>query len=91
MNRSMSLHIGLNAIDPAHYDGWDGALEGCEFDARDMEQLASSRKFGRRNLLLTSEATADNILAAIGRAARELQPGAFSSSASQVTAGRSPT
>ena len=31
--RGISLHIGLNAVDPAQYEGWDGALTACEFDA----------------------------------------------------------
>ena len=51
MTRGMSLHIGLNAVDPEHYRGWDGALYGCEFDAHDMEQLAESREFETRKLL----------------------------------------
>jgi hypothetical protein len=38
MARGISLHIGLNRVDPDHYDGWDGALTACEFDAEDMEE-----------------------------------------------------
>ena len=38
MGRGMSLHIGLNSVDPEHYQ-WDGALAACEFDATDMEAL----------------------------------------------------
>ena len=30
-----SLHIGLNAVNPAHYAGWSGPLKACEFDAAD--------------------------------------------------------
>ena len=41
MAHGMSLHIGLNRVDPHHYqdaDGqpWDGALNACEFDAHDL-------------------------------------------------------
>ena len=61
MARGMSLHIGLNAVDPAHYNGWDGALTACEFDANDMESLAQSRGF-ETTKLLTGEAMADAIL-----------------------------
>ncbi len=38
--RGMSLHIGLNAVDPAHYNGWEGHLNACEYDADDMEGIA---------------------------------------------------
>ena len=39
-----SLHIGVNRIDKAHY-GIDGVLGGCEFDAADMQAIASERGF----------------------------------------------
>ena len=42
--KALSLHLGLNAVDPAHYEGWDGKLSACEFDARDMAELARSRR-----------------------------------------------
>ena len=29
----LSLHVGLNAVDPAHYAGWSGPLNACEADA----------------------------------------------------------
>ena len=74
MARGMSLHVGLNAVDPAHYDGWDGALTACEFDANDMESLAQSRGF-QTTKLLTGDATADAILNGIGSAAGELESG----------------
>lgn len=74
MTRAVSLHIGLNRIDPAHYAGWAGRLEGCESDANDMEALARSRGFKPRKLL-TEEATADAILRAIRDTARVLERG----------------
>jgi hypothetical protein len=39
MARGVSLHIGLNRVDPAHYDGWDGTLNACEFDANAMRAI----------------------------------------------------
>jgi hypothetical protein len=69
-----SLHIGLNRVDPAHYNGWDGSLNACEFDANDMETLAQSRGF-ETSKLLTDQATADAIIAAIEDAASRLGPG----------------
>lgn len=74
MASGLSLHIGLNRVDPAHYDGWDGALNACEFDALDMQAIAQSCGF-TTNLLLTQDATADAVKAAISRAADELGPG----------------
>lgn len=70
----LSLHIGLNRVDPRHYDGWDGELNACEFDAHDMEALAKSRGFETRKLL-TDAGTADAIMAAISHAADQLQHG----------------
>jgi len=69
-----SLHIGLNRVDPAHYNGWNGALNACEFDANDMETLAKSRGF-ETSKLLTQEATAGAIIAAIEDAVSGLGPG----------------
>ena len=74
MARGMSLHVGLNAVDPEHYDGWDGALTACELDANDMESLAQSRGF-ETTKLLTGDATAEAILSSIQSAASELESG----------------
>jgi len=45
MATGLSLHIGLNKVDPKHYDGWDGQLRACEQDAHDMVALAIWRCF----------------------------------------------
>ena len=74
MPRGLSLHIGLNRINPEHYDGWDGALTACEFDARDMQGIAESRGFEPTSLI-TEAATADAITGAIEDAAGRLEPG----------------
>jgi hypothetical protein len=70
-----SLHVGLNLVDPAHYAGWDGKLELCEFDAQDMEMLAKDAGFAHRTLLITKDATRDAVVGAIQQAAAESQPG----------------
>jgi hypothetical protein len=74
MARGISLHIGLNRVDPAHYQGWDGALTACEFDANDMRTIAETQAFEPR-LLLTEEATSDGVLSAIEEAAGRLRGG----------------
>jgi hypothetical protein len=77
MAKGVSLHIGLNTVDPAHYDGWDGELNACEFDANDMEELAKKRGFESRTKILTKEATADRVKSEIERIAGELEAGDF--------------
>lgn len=39
MAQGISLHTGLNVVDPAHYDGWSGPLNACEADAYAMETI----------------------------------------------------
>ena len=45
MAKGSSLHIGLNSVDPQHYEGWSGPLNACEADANDMVDLANTRSF----------------------------------------------
>jgi len=75
MANGISLHIGLNRVDPAKYGGWDGKLNACENDARDMEQIARNAGYGDRTMLLTADGTVDNVTAELRRAARVLTPG----------------
>lgn len=72
--KAWSLHIGLNAVDPVHYGGWDGVLSACEFDAYDMAAVAASRGM-TRTLLLTKQATRAKVLAALRKAAKALKSG----------------
>ncbi len=74
MAYGMSLHVGLNAVDPGHYVGWDGALDACESDASDMKSIAVSQDFEPR-VLLTAEATADAVIEAIELAAMRRESG----------------
>ena len=71
---SMSLHIGLNAVNPAHYGGWSGDLVACEFDANDMAALAKSRGM-KSTTLLTKKGTRANVLAGLRAAAKKLKAG----------------
>lgn len=76
MARGISLHVGLNRVNPAHYQGWDGALTACEFDARDMRAIAEGQGFEPRSLI-TEEATSAAVLSAIDEAATKLTRGDF--------------
>jgi metacaspase-1 len=69
-----SLHIGLNTVAPAHYGGWSGPLDACEFDANDMGAIARSRGM-RAKVLLTKAATRAKVLAGIRSAATRLKKG----------------
>lgn len=72
--KGLSLHVGVNTVDPNHYDGWDGKLTACEADALDMEALAQSEGF-EPTRLLTADATRQNVVDHIERAAADLKAG----------------
>lgn len=70
----MSLHVGVNLVDPDQYGGWDGELKACEADAHSMQAIAEAEGF-KPELLLTTDATRANVVAEIERAAAELKAG----------------
>ncbi len=75
MPKGSSLHLGLNFVDPAQYEGWNGELAACEFDAKDMLALAKARGFASSQMLLTNAATSAAVIAGITNAAKQLQAG----------------
>ena len=80
MARGVSLHIGLNEVDPNHYkdgDGnpWKGELAACEADAHAMVDLATAQKFEVRGPLLSKQATSVAVVGEITKVAGELEPG----------------
>ncbi len=74
MAKGISIHIGLNTVDPDHYQGWSGPLNACEADAEDMAGLAESRGLATQRLI-TPRATRDNVIAALQGAADKLTGG----------------
>lgn len=74
MARGMSLHVGLNRIDPAHYGG-EGTLFGCHNDARDMEAMAKELGYESAPQLLDEAATVTGVKAAINAASAQLRAG----------------
>jgi metacaspase-1 len=72
--KGISLHIGLNALDPAHYAGWDGRLAACEFDAEDMQRIAATLGYATTTLL-TAAATREAVMTQIREAADQLVAG----------------
>lgn len=74
MGKGISLHIGLNSVDPQRYEGWSGPLNACEADANDMADLAHAGSFSFTKLL-TRQATREAVLNGIGDAAKNLKSG----------------
>jgi metacaspase-1 len=74
MAKGISLHIGLNRVDAAHYAGWSGELNACEADAASIEEIARNRGF-LTSMLLNEAATRDAVRAATRAAARGLAGG----------------
>jgi hypothetical protein len=76
MAKGISLNIGLNSVDPKHYGGWDGQLNGCENDANDMADIAATANLDVKKLL-TKDATVNNVKSSMNIAAQALEPNDF--------------
>jgi hypothetical protein len=74
MPQGISIHIGLNEVNPDHYGGWSGKLNACEADANDMERIATARDF-EPTTIMTGDATAETVTSAIRDAAGKLEEG----------------
>lgn len=74
MPSAISVHIGLNHVDPGSYGGWDGTLAGCVNDAHDLSTVAMAEGF-RSSVLVDRQATAAAVLSTIRMAASRLRPG----------------
>lgn len=75
--QSISIHIGLNEVDPTHYGGWRGALAACEHDAHAMAALAESQGIATRISLLTRHATYARVVGELATAAAVLRRGDY--------------
>ena len=75
MPKGHALVIGLNSVDPNHYDGWDGALKVCEADAKKIITYLKKQKFGSITKLLTKEATRPNVISALDNLATKANSG----------------
>lgn len=74
MTKGISIHIGLNQVDPNAYSGWDGRLSGCINDANAMKGIADG--LGYQSIILTDgQATSDRVIEEIARAAQSLSSG----------------
>lgn len=74
LNRGMSLHIGLNVVDPGHYNG-EQRLYGCHNDALAMARIAEEAGYEDRTVLLDGQATVKAVRDSIAAAAAKLKAG----------------
>jgi caspase domain-containing protein len=75
-NEGRSIHIGVNDVDDALYQGWLAPLESSEQDAREMRDLADAMGCSTR-LLLSEEATRETAATALESTIERLVPGDF--------------
>ena len=75
MATGISLHIGLNAVDPSHYLGWSGPLGGVR-ERRDTTWPRSRGPWATRRARCcsTEQATTRRVVSAIRSAAKSLGP-----------------
>jgi len=74
MSRGISIHIGLEYIDPKHY-GSNGALRTCGKDCLDMEEIAKTQNFDSSTVLLNEDGTREAVIKAIVDASKSLVAG----------------
>jgi hypothetical protein len=72
--KARALCVGLNSVDPRHYQGWSGPLSACEYDAQDMSRLLSRKGFDVATLL-TAAATRLSVLGKLQELADISMPG----------------
>jgi metacaspase-1 len=72
--KGYALSIGLNAVNPNHYAGWSGELNGCELDAKDMANIAKTQGLSVETLK-TASATRSAILGKLSALAGKLKRG----------------
>lgn len=70
---AISLHIGLDSVNPNGYSGWSGPLQSCEKDARDMLKIAASTDYSASNCVMTKDATVDNLVSELSSLAGRLK------------------
>jgi len=75
--QGQSLHIGLNFVDPGHYNGWDGELAGCINDAKAMIGIAAAQGIKSRAELIDGQATREKVLEHLRQASGQLKAGDY--------------
>jgi hypothetical protein len=73
-HKGISIHVGINYVNPNAYGGWRGELAACVQDAKDMQALAEKQGFSPAPYY-NEDAKAVPILGSIVTAAGLLQAG----------------
>jgi hypothetical protein len=76
MAYGISIHIGLNKVDPAHY-GSSYALDGCINDANAMHAIAKSKGFDESYLLINKDGSYKKLVTLLKKAAGKLKKDDF--------------
>lgn len=76
MAYGISIHIGLNKIDAAHY-GSNGLLKGCINDANAMHAIAKNKSFDESYLFIDKDGTYKKVTTQLKKAARKLKKDDF--------------
>lgn len=72
--KKLSMHLGLNEVDPDAYGGWQGWLAGCVNDARDESAQAARAGFAAQ-AVFNLDCTRMRLAELIGSAAGNLTDG----------------
>lgn len=75
--KKYALHLGLNVVDPDHYDGWDGKLDACVNDSEFYKSLSAKAGFEKIIVLQNDEATSDAVLQHLATCASDLESGDY--------------
>jgi len=75
-NKAVSLHIGVNKVDPSYYPGYNVPnLLGCVNDAKAWQEYAEETGYQSPILLTNKGATRENVLNALNDFAKNLKAG----------------
>lgn len=73
--KKYALHLGLNVVDPDHYDGWDGKLDACVNDSEFYKGLSTKSEFDKIIVLQNADATSDEVIKHLTSFAGDLEGG----------------
>ncbi|MCW5517334.1 caspase family protein [Muriicola sp. Z0-33] len=73
--KKYALHLGLNVVDPEHYDGWDGKLDCCVKDSEFYKGLSEKAEFDKIIVLQNRAATSDAVIKNLTSYAEDLEKG----------------
>jgi len=74
--RAAAIVLGLTRVDPAAYDGWDGACPGCDVDAAVFSTLCREQGL-ETTVLLNAQATRQALVTAAANAWAGMLPGSL--------------